>query len=459
MCMFSIGPRVNLSITCVCFLLDHVWICCCCFIFFIFWGVCCFSAGSDLLFHHRRVGQTSHRHLTDISQTSHRHLTDMDTYLFPEFQELFREFPRLARKLSLQELRALKNFLDRRLLAEHSRLVQRVTSLELSRHADDHRFSRAISTLEQESREKRQLAAEYKRGFGNMAQVLANKEGRFEGKYEKVLSQVETLEDELRRERKTNVSLQEDNERRDQVIGNLHRDIENLKRSNEEKSDYHAVLRECKDLHKNLLRAKLELELQRKNNDNLVKELDVLGGVKENKRMSLGDVLATRESLHDTNRSLPITRSGVWPKSFEDSDVTYLAQAKTPRVLAGVAYSCTDPQCRAAYDLAQCRAQLVRTTENNARLGYLLAQARADSSGMDRRYEEKKNDVDVDYYRPRGYVTRHGLTPGIDHPSPPTTTTKPPPGLPRPGASNIPSRHNLSQHRLYQTKNPRPTYK
>ncbi|GFS07301.1 hypothetical protein ElyMa_002985700 [Elysia marginata] len=190
--------------------------------------------------------------------------------------DLFRQFPRLMRKLSSEETRAINELVNKRVRRDYASLLHDISLLELSRDKAELKLNETLESAKKEAERDKSLVREYKRGFGSVSQLLSTKEHRFEGK----LEQAETLLKETEQNRKqTEVEkngLLAECRDKDKIIENLSQEMARLRTQVKQVEDYKEIVEKNESMRREALRLKFDLDVQKRENTKLLKDIDRL---------------------------------------------------------------------------------------------------------------------------------------------------------------------------------------
>ncbi|XP_062589816.1 protein Spindly-B-like [Saccostrea cucullata] len=112
-------------------------------------------------------------------------------------EALFREHKRLASKLTKEEMRALRSYLDNRLVAEHSDLLFNIKTLKTNFDMKTLQMEETIAKLQKEVELKNELMQQYKSTDTNLATVHKRREERLEREQTILHTDMERLKTEI----------------------------------------------------------------------------------------------------------------------------------------------------------------------------------------------------------------------------------------------------------------------
>ena len=178
------------------------------------------------------------------------------------------------RKLSSEETRAINELVNQRVKKDYASLLRDISQLELSRDKAENRLREALESARKEAERDKSLVREYKRGFGSVSQLLSTKEQRFEGKLERAENLMKEAEEQLRQAESEKKSLLAECRDKDKIIEDMSREMAKHKAHAKQVADYRDIVEKNENMRKEILRLKFDLDVQRKENTRLLKDLD-----------------------------------------------------------------------------------------------------------------------------------------------------------------------------------------
>ena len=178
------------------------------------------------------------------------------------------------RKLSSEETRAINELVNQRVKKDYASLLRDISQLELSRDKAENRLREALESARKEADRDKSLVREYKRGFGSVSQLLSTKEQRFEGKLERAENLMKEAEEQLRQAESEKKSLLAECRDKDKIIEDMSREMAKHKAHAKQVADYRDIVEKNENMRKEILRLKFDLDVQRKENTRLLKDLD-----------------------------------------------------------------------------------------------------------------------------------------------------------------------------------------
>ena len=180
------------------------------------------------------------------------------------------------RKLSSEETRAINELVNKRVRRDYASLLSDISLLELSRDKAENQLREAVESARKEAERDKSLVREYKRGFGSVSQLLSTKEQRFEDK----LAQAETLmrqtEENLKQAELEKKGLLAECRDKDKIIEDLSEQMAKLRAKAKQVEDYKDIVEKNESMRKEILRLKFDLDVQKRENTRLLKDIDRL---------------------------------------------------------------------------------------------------------------------------------------------------------------------------------------
>lgn len=180
--------------------------------------------------------------------------------MFIFISAVLRDHKRLASKLTSDELRAIRDYVEERLRHEQADINFRLYALRNDYDVTVRRSSETISDLYQELNEKKEIIKHYQGTDQNISTVIKQKEQRWERKQELLLTEIEKLEGEATR---TNTRLQyveSDLEQKCKDVKELEEKLEEANKTNEVIAEAKSVLRERDETKNEVLKVKMEVD-------------------------------------------------------------------------------------------------------------------------------------------------------------------------------------------------------
>ncbi|XP_076435227.1 uncharacterized protein LOC143275048 [Babylonia areolata] len=324
----------------------------------------------------------------------------MDRHDLPGIENLFRQHERLARKLSQEELNALRRYVQRTVHTECQSVVARMRYLQSAQDANESQYQHALRALQKDLHVQRSVAGEFRRELGSLARVLAAREERSQARHETLTRQVVAGREEVKEagkrrgegvdgqgdvwmrkaavtkvmrtqywetaevtgvkgvtggcewakealEAELEVKEKELNHQKDMVV-----DLEDQLAAHR---DCHKLRQEVAQLRKDLLKVKMD-------NDKLTRQL-----------------VAQTTTTTTTNTKLVDRETGRLtrpkPKPTDSPNLPLTKRLTKPvATFTPVTPYCTSSVCRARQDLEECRAQLIKKCEEVVYLKAVMAQ-------------------------------------------------------------------------------------
>ncbi|KAL8588126.1 hypothetical protein ACOMHN_059500 [Nucella lapillus] len=276
----------------------------------------------------------------------------------PGIETLFREQDRLAKKLSQEELNALRRYIHRAVHTECESVIARMRYLQSAQEVNEAQYQHALGTLQRDLHVQQSVAGEFRREFGSLARVLQAREERQKAKCDTLVRQIvhgrEEVENAVKAMEKLEAELQEKekelNQQKDLVV-DLEDQLTNHK-------DCHKLRPEIAQLNKDLLKTKHD-------NDKLRTKL-AESTAKLDKAVSKSDLpKPVSDSKHSSSPKI---------KSHVRFAPTIPAPKNSPVTFTPVTPYCTSNTCRARMDLEECRVQFIQKCEEVVYLKTALAE-------------------------------------------------------------------------------------
>ncbi|GFN92808.1 hypothetical protein PoB_001931400 [Plakobranchus ocellatus] len=239
--------------------------------------------------------------------------------------DLFRQFPRLMRKLSSEETRAINELVNKRVRLDYANLLHDITWLELSRDKAEKKLREALESSRKEAERDKNLVREYKRGFGSVSQLLSNKEHRLEGKLEAAEKLMREAEVQLKEADEEKKALQEKCQEKDNMITKLREEMTSLREEAKQVADYKDLTLRNENMRKEILRLKFDLDVQKRENTRLLKDIDRLKS-----GLQIGVALMGAET--DTEEKWA-GRAYIAPAHFDDPSLRGMRRSRSSSLL------------------------------------------------------------------------------------------------------------------------------
>ncbi|KAL4224235.1 hypothetical protein ACF0H5_017688 [Mactra antiquata] len=196
----------------------------------------------------------------------------------PGFEGLLRDHKRLASKLTSDELRAIRNYIEERLRQEQADINFRLYALQNDYDVTVRKSSETISDLYQELAEKKDIIKHYQTSDEAISVVHKQKEERWDRKQELLLSEIEKLDGESNN---TKTKLRETENKLEEKTNDFKKLEEKLEVANkkaETVEEAKKVLNERDETEKEMYRLKMDLDKRDKlihNNEKTIASLKV----------------------------------------------------------------------------------------------------------------------------------------------------------------------------------------
>lgn len=180
--------------------------------------------------------------------------------MFIFISAVLRDHKRLAAKLTSDELRAIRDYVEERLRHEQADINFRLYALRNDYDVTVRRSSETISDLYQELNEKKEIIKHYQGTDQNISTVIKQKEQRWERKQELLLTEIEKLEGEATRANTRLQYVESDLEQKCKDVKELEEKLEEANKTNEVIAEAKSVLRERDETKNEVLKVKMEVD-------------------------------------------------------------------------------------------------------------------------------------------------------------------------------------------------------
>ena len=176
------------------------------------------------------------------------------------FSAVLRDHHRLASKLTSDELKAIRDYIEERLRQEQADVNFRLYALRNDYDVTVRRSSETISELVQELSEKKEVIKHYQNSDQNISVVIKQKEQRWEKKQEIMLTEIEKLEGEATKAQVQLQFVKSDLEQKINELNELHETLEESNTVNATIEEAKQVLKERHETKNDLLKVKMEVD-------------------------------------------------------------------------------------------------------------------------------------------------------------------------------------------------------
>ncbi|XP_045173288.1 uncharacterized protein LOC123534893 [Mercenaria mercenaria] len=178
----------------------------------------------------------------------------------PGIEALFRDHKRLASKLTSDELRAIRDYIEERIRQEQADINFRLYALQNDFDVTVRKSSETISDLYQEVNEKKEVIEHYKKSDEAISTVHKQREQRWEKKQELLVTEIEKLEGEATRSKTRLQHAEKDLEEKSNDIKTLEEKLEEANKAVETVEEAKLVLTERDETKKEVLKLKMEID-------------------------------------------------------------------------------------------------------------------------------------------------------------------------------------------------------
>ncbi|XP_046351661.2 uncharacterized protein LOC124132073 [Haliotis rufescens] len=246
----------------------------------------------------------------------------------PGLEVLFREQTRLSKKLSVDELAAVRRYIEQRVTFENQSLLFKLRHLKSTQDLSEREYERSLTTLQRELDKEKWIAQEFQREFGSLARVLQQRDERYRMKNDTLIS-------DLKKARRTLSSVDDMKER-----------------MNNEIKQKDCVIKE-QELKMNQLR----------DNNRKRYEIVELKYSEERDKMNK-EILRLKYMLDEKNKEITNLKIDLYERKMVEKNVRF----KDTYCDAGM--------CKARADLDQCRTQLVHKCTEITSLNFQIEQGK-----------------------------------------------------------------------------------
>lgn len=176
------------------------------------------------------------------------------------FSALLRDQKRLASKLTSDELRAIRDYIEERIRQEQSDINFRLYALQNDYDVTVRKSSETISDLYLELNEKKEIIKHYQKSGEAISTVHKQKEERWEKKQELLLSEIEKIEGESARTKTKLKEVEGQLEERSNEVKKLEEELEDANKQVALVEEAKVVLSERDETQKEMLKLKMDLD-------------------------------------------------------------------------------------------------------------------------------------------------------------------------------------------------------
>lgn len=176
------------------------------------------------------------------------------------FSALFRDHKRLASKLTSDELRAIRDYIEDRIRQEQADINFRLYALQNDYDVTVRRSNETISDLYQELNEKKEIIQHYQNSDKAITTVHKQKELRWEKKQELLLTEIEQLEGEATRSKTRLQHAEIELEQKSNEMKTLQENLDEANKAVETVEEARLVLTERDEQKKEIFKLKMEMD-------------------------------------------------------------------------------------------------------------------------------------------------------------------------------------------------------
>lgn len=176
------------------------------------------------------------------------------------FSALFRDHKRLASKLTSDELRAIRDYIEDRIRQEQADINFRLYALQNDYDVTVRRSNETISDLYQELNEKKEIIQHYQNSDKAITTVHKQKELRWEKKQELLLTEIEQLEGEATRSKTRLQHAETELEQKSNEMKTLQENLDEANKAVETVEEARLVLTERDEQKKEIFKLKMEMD-------------------------------------------------------------------------------------------------------------------------------------------------------------------------------------------------------
>ncbi|XP_060069429.1 uncharacterized protein MG328-like [Ylistrum balloti] len=188
------------------------------------------------------------------------------SHLNPTIRLLFREHRRLANKLTKDEMKALRSYLNKCLIQEHGEMVFELDNLKTAYSSKVFELEDKLSEIQKELKFKTELLEQYKSSDNSLAMVHKQREKRLEHKQSFLLLDLEKGQDALKDLQTQKQLLENELQQKENTIGEQISKIEDLKLALAEQNNQknRTVEDRAQRLNQDILKLKLDMDQRNK---------------------------------------------------------------------------------------------------------------------------------------------------------------------------------------------------
>ncbi|KAK7476412.1 hypothetical protein BaRGS_00032337, partial [Batillaria attramentaria] len=275
----------------------------------------------------------------------------------PGIEDLFREQDRLAKKLSQEELNALRRYLHRTVHAECESVIARMRYLQSAHDVNERQFQHALDTLQKDLEREQSIAGEFRRELGSLARVFQAREQRYSEQQKTMVRDLLKCREAVREATKAKDLAEAE-------VQNMEREVNKYKDMIVDLEDELVKHRDCDKLREDASRLGKDLLKTKLDNEKLGKAL-------LDAEARLRVTSARKPGLQATKN--PIVTGPTGFQTQMKFTPPGLAPKTGPVTFTPASPYCTSNACRARQDLEDCRLQFVKKCEEVAYLRCLLS--------------------------------------------------------------------------------------
>lgn len=178
----------------------------------------------------------------------------------PGIEVVFREHKRLAYKLTKDEMKAIQNYIEDRVLQEQNDILFKTNFMQSEYEANIRQMREKVNILEKELDFKSQLLNQYRMSDNNLASVHKQRGERLEQRQSQLLTDLELNQDTIKELKIKTERLIYETQEKEKIISDQSRHVEKLKERLEQYQENETALFQNEQLTQEMLRVKLEMD-------------------------------------------------------------------------------------------------------------------------------------------------------------------------------------------------------
>lgn len=178
----------------------------------------------------------------------------------PGFEAVLRDHKRLASKLTSDELRAIRDYIEERVRQEQADIHFRLYALQNDYDVTVRRSSETISDLYQELNEKKDIIKHYQSSDDTIKNVYKQKETRWEKKQELLLDEIAKLEGEASRTSRRLTEVEKELEQKSKAVETLDEKLTEAEKAVKVVEEAKLIIEDRNENKKEIFKLKMEMD-------------------------------------------------------------------------------------------------------------------------------------------------------------------------------------------------------